>query len=152
MTFVVPHHGFEPNCISSIYTCHVSHLRLCSHDNFSKLFSYLHHWLPAQDYSPILFLTLLLSILNIIFDNIVGNMAKEWISKQVTRKQSTPNLSKNEHFLPLDTNSSDDVITPNNSKSITFFFIFALISIHLQEFFYLILDTSYLPFPVFTLP
>ena len=38
-------------------------------------------------------------------DDYVDDKAKRRISKQVTRKQSTPNVPKNEHFLPHDTHT-----------------------------------------------
>ena len=35
----------------------------------------------------------------------VGKKVKGWISKQVLRKQSSPNFPKNEYFLPPDTHT-----------------------------------------------
>ena len=62
--------------------------------------------------------------MSVSITKLVGNKAKERMSKRVSRKQSMPNFPKNEHFLYPDTHTYACVL---GGKKCSFFGVFGML-------------------------
>ena len=114
------YHIKSSKCREQLLNVHKTHFRLCriklrSNDTH---FTKAHVIIIANHISDKLISTKLFRLNEMLRLQIVGNKARVNLRTGVSRKQSTPNFPKNEHFLPPDTHT---FVCVSGGKKCSFF-------------------------------